>query len=139
VHGGDYWRLLTPGQYIITAYRDGYHPLRHRVNVYDRPHQEARRLDFHLQPVPQLVSSSVSKAPGSRLRRKTGLSLTAIVQGFPQSLQANVGAIPYYRPQSPPPIFFLTCLSVLTGIIDIQKLLGSNLSRCQLAEFVSLF
>jgi hypothetical protein len=57
VHEGDYWRLLTPGQYTITAYRDGYQPLSHRINVYDRPHQEARRVDFRLQPLPQLVSS----------------------------------------------------------------------------------
>lgn len=58
VHDGDYWRLLTPGQYVITAYRDGYHPLSHRVNVYDRPHQEAQRVDFHLEPILQLMQSA---------------------------------------------------------------------------------
>lgn len=57
VHDGDYWRLLTPGHYIITAYRDGYHPLSHRVTVYERPHEEAQRVDFHLQPLPQLMPS----------------------------------------------------------------------------------
>jgi carboxypeptidase E/carboxypeptidase D len=75
VHDGDYWRLLTPGQYIITTYRDGYHPLSHRVNVYDRPHREAQRVDFYLEPILQLVSSSVSQAPGSQLQRKNGLAL----------------------------------------------------------------
>jgi len=61
VHDGDYWRLLTPGHYIITAYRDGYQPLSHRVTVYERPHEEAQRVDFHLQPLPQLVSNSVQR------------------------------------------------------------------------------
>ncbi|KAJ4443963.1 hypothetical protein ANN_05752 [Periplaneta americana] len=54
VHDGDYWRLLTPGQYVITAYHEGYSPLSHRVNVRERPHQEAQRVDFHLQPLPLL-------------------------------------------------------------------------------------
>lgn len=58
VHDGDYWRLLTPGHYVITASRDGYHPLSHRVIVYDRPHEEAQRVDFHLQPLPQLMPSA---------------------------------------------------------------------------------
>lgn len=55
VHDGDYWRLLTPGQYIVTAYHEGYRPLSHRVSVRDRPHREAQRVDFHLQPLPLVV------------------------------------------------------------------------------------
>ena len=55
VHDGDYWRLLTPGQYIVTAYHEGYQPLSHRVNVYNRPHHEAQRVDFHLRPLSHLV------------------------------------------------------------------------------------
>lgn len=51
VYDGDYWRLLTPGQYIVTAYHEGYQPLSHRVNVYNRPHHEAQRVDFHLRPL----------------------------------------------------------------------------------------
>ncbi|KDR10344.1 carboxypeptidase E-like isoform X2 [Zootermopsis nevadensis] len=57
VHGGDFWRLLTPGQYIISAYRDGYHAMSHRVNVYDRPHHEAQRVDFHLRPLQPTMQS----------------------------------------------------------------------------------
>ena len=70
VHDGDYWRLLTPGHYIITAYRDGYHPLSHRVTVYERPHEEAQRVDFHLQPLPQLVS----KAQFAHVTQQTGIT-----------------------------------------------------------------
>jgi len=72
VHDGDYWRLLTPGHYIITAYRDGYQPLSHRVTVYERPHEEAQRVDFHLQPLLQLVSNSL-RAHVSHVTLKTGL------------------------------------------------------------------
>nr|CAD7397189.1 unnamed protein product [Timema cristinae] len=51
VHDGDYWRLLTPGKYVITAYRDDYRPKSVRVTVVNQPHQEAPRVDFDLTPV----------------------------------------------------------------------------------------
>nr|CAD7449660.1 unnamed protein product [Timema bartmani] len=51
VHDGDYWRLLTPGKYVITAYRDDYQPMSVRVTVVNQPHQEAPRVDFDLTPV----------------------------------------------------------------------------------------
>jgi hypothetical protein len=89
VHDGDYWRLLTPGHYIITAYRDGYQPLSHRVTVYERPHEEAQRVDFHLQPLPQLVSNSVQRTfrmwhrrPGYRNRTSAWVSRVPPTETF---------------------------------------------------------
>ncbi|KAL0281447.1 UNVERIFIED_CONTAM: hypothetical protein PYX00_002430 [Menopon gallinae] len=54
VYGGDYWRLLTPGEYIVTAKQDGYVPLSKRVVVVDKGHSEADRVDFYLQRLPPL-------------------------------------------------------------------------------------
>nr|CAD7574577.1 unnamed protein product [Timema californicum] len=51
MHDGDYWRLLTPGKYVITAYRADYRPKSVRVTVVNQPHQEAPRVDFDLTPV----------------------------------------------------------------------------------------
>ncbi|XP_063217316.1 carboxypeptidase E-like [Bacillus rossius redtenbacheri] len=56
VHDGDYWRLLTPGEYVVTAYRDDYRPESHRVTVVNNPHEEAARLDFELQPASMLMA-----------------------------------------------------------------------------------
>ncbi|XP_045467352.1 carboxypeptidase E-like isoform X1 [Harmonia axyridis] len=51
VHDGDYFRLLTPGQYKITAYRDGYLPHTRLVTVVNRPYTQAQRVDFALKPI----------------------------------------------------------------------------------------
>lgn len=51
VHDGDYYRLLTPGKYKLTAYRDGYLPRSKIVTVTNKPFEEAQRLDFPLQPI----------------------------------------------------------------------------------------
>ncbi|XP_068085032.1 carboxypeptidase E isoform X2 [Anabrus simplex] len=61
VHDGDYWRLLTPGSYVITAYREGYEPQSRRVVVTNQPeHHEAQRINFRLRPVP-FIDESVIK------------------------------------------------------------------------------
>lgn len=52
VHGGDYFRLLTPGQYEVTAFQIGYLPETRTVSVVERPNEEAQRLDFKLLPNP---------------------------------------------------------------------------------------
>lgn len=51
VHGGDYYRLLPPGQYKVTVYRDGYLPKSKHVTVEDNPYQPAKRIDFALKPL----------------------------------------------------------------------------------------
>ena len=50
-HNGDYWRLLSPGQYEITASTDGFFPLTHSINVTNEPHTLAVRRDFFLSEV----------------------------------------------------------------------------------------
>ncbi|KAL1122352.1 hypothetical protein AAG570_003757 [Ranatra chinensis] len=54
VYQGDYYRLLTPGDYEITAYQEGYSPEMKRVKVINRPEEEAVRLDFKLFTLPQV-------------------------------------------------------------------------------------
>ncbi|XP_023223015.1 carboxypeptidase E-like [Centruroides sculpturatus] len=50
VTNGEYWRLLTPGKYEITALTPGYKADTKTVIVTNPPHQEAIRLDFTLEP-----------------------------------------------------------------------------------------
>ncbi|XP_071439885.1 carboxypeptidase E-like [Hetaerina americana] len=52
VHGGDYYRLLTPGDYEITAVSPGYSPQTRRVKVREHGEKsEAMLIDFWLQPL----------------------------------------------------------------------------------------
>jgi len=50
IESGEYWRLLTPGQYEITALKTGYEPLTKMVTVDGGKHRDATRVDFGLQP-----------------------------------------------------------------------------------------
>lgn len=50
--GGDFWRLLTPGEYEVIVKADGYSPMAKLVAVPDTAHEEALRLDFALAPLP---------------------------------------------------------------------------------------
>lgn len=47
---GDYWRLLTPGQFEVIVQADGYEPMSKAVNVTNPQQMEAIRVDFALQP-----------------------------------------------------------------------------------------
>merc|ERR550517_1814854 len=49
--GGDYWRLLTPGEYEVIVEAEGYEPQAKLVEVVDPTHGPAQRLDFDLAPV----------------------------------------------------------------------------------------
>lgn len=51
VYGGAYFRLLTPGKYVVTAHKMGYLPESRVVTVENEPRTEAKRLDFPLQPI----------------------------------------------------------------------------------------
>lgn len=53
VHNGDYYRLLTPGEYEVFASHEGYFPEKHYVTVVEHPHEEAQRVDFALHPLPR--------------------------------------------------------------------------------------
>jgi len=50
VHDGDYWRLLTPGEYELTATLDGFVSQTKRVLVTNPHHTEAFVVNFELQP-----------------------------------------------------------------------------------------
>jgi hypothetical protein len=41
VQDGDYFRLLTPGEYEVTVYAEGYEPQSKLVEVSESGHQEA--------------------------------------------------------------------------------------------------
>merc|ERR1711935_586906 len=51
VHDGDYWRLLTPGEYEVIAMADGYDPLAKLIEVSEHGHTVAPVLDFDLKRV----------------------------------------------------------------------------------------
>merc|ERR1711997_613323 len=48
VHDGDYWRLLTPGEYEVIAMADGYEPLAKLIEVSEHGHTVAPMLNFEL-------------------------------------------------------------------------------------------
>lgn len=50
IESGEYWRLLTAGQYEVTAMKTGYEAVTKLVTVANTHHQEAFRVDFSLQP-----------------------------------------------------------------------------------------
>lgn len=60
--GGDYWRLLTAGEYEVTASIKNYQPLTQRVLVTNPMHQEAFVVNFHLKPAQEL-RNWVSRTP----------------------------------------------------------------------------
>ncbi|XP_014670312.1 PREDICTED: carboxypeptidase E-like [Priapulus caudatus] len=57
-HGGDYWRLLTPGRYEVTSVAADYTPETKVVEVTNPDHAEAVVIDFHLKPLADYVETN---------------------------------------------------------------------------------
>ncbi|KAI5733341.1 hypothetical protein M8J76_010748 [Diaphorina citri] len=55
VNEGDYYRLLTPGQYEVVVYHEDYYPQSRTVTVLPKGHSEAQRIDFALRPLPKVM------------------------------------------------------------------------------------
>jgi len=51
VQDGDYYRLLTNGDYLVTAVMEGYLSSSQRVTIKNEPHTEAKILNFELHPM----------------------------------------------------------------------------------------
>lgn len=49
VHDGDYWRLLTPGEYEVIAMADGYEPEAQLIEISENGHNTAPILNFELR------------------------------------------------------------------------------------------
>ncbi|KAF5286912.1 hypothetical protein FQA39_LY00445 [Lamprigera yunnana] len=69
--GGDYFRLLIPGKYKVTAFKNGYLPHTRFVTVVNRKHQPAQRVDFALKPISTFRSVMPDQYYGNNLRQWT--------------------------------------------------------------------
>merc|ERR1712037_88603 len=61
--GGDYWRLLTPGEYEVIVEAEGYEPQAKLVEVADPTHAPAQRLDFDLAPIQVDTENDLEREP----------------------------------------------------------------------------
>jgi len=61
--GGDYWRLLTPGEYEVIVEAEGFEPQAKLVEVVDPTHGPAQRLDFDLAPVQVQEDNELERNP----------------------------------------------------------------------------
>ncbi|XP_026463743.1 carboxypeptidase E-like isoform X2 [Ctenocephalides felis] len=59
VYRGDYYRLLTPGEYEVTAYKTGYMPQTKIVTVTSKEHAPAQRVDFKLTALEDLLQKDM--------------------------------------------------------------------------------
>merc|ERR1712183_387891 len=58
---GDYWRLLTDGEYEIIVQAEGYDSQAKLVQIYNEDHGEATRLDFDLVPHTELPEEDLMR------------------------------------------------------------------------------
>merc|ERR1712211_153338 len=61
--GGDYWRILTPGEYEVIVEAEGYEPQAKLVEVADPTHGHAQRLDFDLAPIQVNEDNELERDP----------------------------------------------------------------------------
>jgi len=75
VHDGDYWRLLTPGEYEVTASSDGYEPSTKlvEVNMNHEEHKEAPVLKFQLEKATSMPQLSEALAERSMSDTPNGI------------------------------------------------------------------
>merc|ERR1712108_75297 len=69
--GGDYWRLLTPGEYEVIVEAEGYEPQAKLVEVSDPTHGPAQRLDFDLAPI-QVEDNELERDPEEQEEEEEG-------------------------------------------------------------------
>lgn len=86
---GDYWRLLTPGNYTLNVIADGYFPEERNVTVFNGP---ATQVNFTLINSNSVMSSSVttSPSPTSSLHLQLNMSITATTTTIPSSVREGV-------------------------------------------------
>merc|ERR1711994_1093320 len=65
--GGDYWRLLTPGEYEVIVEAEGFEPQAKLVEVVDPTHGPAQRLDFDLAPVQVQEDNELERNPEAEM------------------------------------------------------------------------
>lgn len=51
MHDGDYFRLLTPGEYEVTAFANGFVPQSKLVEVSESGHRQAPIVNFNMEEV----------------------------------------------------------------------------------------
>merc|ERR1711981_343580 len=75
VHDGDYWRLLTPGEYEVTASAEGYEPITKlvEVNMNHEEHKVAPILKFQLEKANS--ANQIAIAERSNLEAPGGIVL----------------------------------------------------------------
>merc|ERR1712212_554678 len=70
--GGDYWRLIPPGEYEVIVEAEGYEPQAKLVEVADPTHAPAQRLDFDLAPIQVEEDNELERDPEEQEEEEEG-------------------------------------------------------------------
>jgi len=97
--GGDYWRLLTDGEYEIIVAAEGYEPQAKLVQV-ENGHKEAVRMDFDLVPaMAEYGDGDLADAYGGVMNRVDQLG--GMDQGHQADGYNDLGIDPGFDVQDP--------------------------------------